>query len=366
MALTAGIIGLPNIGKSTLFNAITNSTIEVANYPFATISPNVGVVVVPDERLYQLGAIFPDKRQIPTTFEFIDIAGLVQGASTGEGLGNQFLSHIREVDAIVHVVRCFDDENIIHVEASVDPISDVEIVELELALADLAIIENRMERLARRLKVKDKDALYEIKLLEKCKTTLENGDLISSLAFDELQKRTLKSFHLLTDKPVIYVANMDFDEISDPQSNAYYNKLVEYAQTRQAKVVPICAKLEEELASEDKKQRMELLSELSILNSGLDQIIISTYELLDLGTFFTVGDKEVQAWTFTHGMKAPACGGIIHTDFERGFIRVEAYSLYDIVQYQSEQVLKEAGKLRVEGKQYRVQDGDVLYFRFNV
>ena len=366
MSLKAGIVGLPNVGKSTLFNAITNSKVESENYPFATIAPNVGVVEVPDERLYQLAAIFNPKKTIPTTFEFTDIAGLVKGASQGEGLGNQFLSHIREVDAIVHVVRCFDQEQIIHVEGTIDPIRDIEIIELELGLADLQTIDNRIDKVHRKAKANDKEAIFELALLVRLKETIEKGFPISALDLNEQEYKVIYGFHLLTAKPVIYVANMDIDQVSYPDQNEYYLKVKKYADSRKAQVIPVCAKVEEEIASLEKKEKQELLHELSITHSGLDQIIVSTYQLLNLSTFFTAGEKEVRAWTFIKGSKAPKCAGIIHSDFEKGFIRVEAYSFFDIMKYQNEVSLKEAGKLRVEGKNYEVVDGDVLHFRFNV
>ncbi len=366
MSLKAGIVGLPNVGKSTLFNAITNSKVESENYPFATIAPNVGVVEVPDERLYQLSAIFNPKKTIPTTFEFTDIAGLVKGASQGEGLGNQFLSHIREVDAIVHVVRCFDHDQIVHVEGTVDPIRDIEIIELELGLSDLQTIDNRISRVQRKAKANDKESLFELALLIKLKEIIEKGLPVSTIDLNDQEIKVISGFHLLTAKPVIYVANMDIDHVSNPEQNDYFIKVQTYANTRKAQVIPVCAKVEEEISELDKKNKQELLHELSIIHSGLDQIIVSTYQLLNLSTFFTCGEKEVRAWTFTKGSKAPKCAGIIHTDFEKGFIRVEAYTFFDIMKYQSEVALKEAGKLRVEGKNYEVLDGDVLHFRFNV
>jgi ribosome-binding ATPase len=366
MPLTAGIVGLPNVGKSTLFNAITQSQVEAANYPFATIAPNVGVVEVPDDRLDFLAKHFNPKKTIYTTFEFTDIAGLVKGASKGEGLGNQFLSHIREVDAICHVVRCFEDDQITHVEGKVDAIRDIEIIHLELALADLSTVENRMGKVERKAKTNDKDAILELSLLKRLQELLLAGKMARSMELSSEEASILKSFHLLTAKPVIYIANMSDEDIVDPNINEQYLKVVEYAQIENNQVIPICAKIEEELAMLEKEEKLAFLQELGIQQSGLDKIIWSAYKLLGLCTFFTAGPQEVRAWTFIRGTKAPAAAGIIHSDFQRGFIKAETYSFEDFVIYKSEPALKEAGKLRIEGKEYVVADGDVMHFRFNV
>jgi ribosome-binding ATPase len=366
MPLTAGIVGLPNVGKSTLFNAITQSQVEAANYPFATIAPNVGVVEVPDDRLDFLAKHFNPKKTIYTTFEFTDIAGLVKGASKGEGLGNQFLSHIREVDAICHVVRCFEDDQITHVEGKVDAIRDIEIIHLELALADLSTVENRMGKVERKAKTNDKDAILELSLLKRLQELLLAGQMARSMEVSSEEASILKSFHLLTAKPVIYIANMSDEDIVDPNTNEQYLKVVEYAQIENNQVIPICAKIEEELAMLEKEEKLAFLQELGIQQSGLDKIIWSAYKLLGLCTFFTAGPQEVRAWTFIKGTKAPAAAGIIHSDFQRGFIKAETYSFEDFVIYKSEPALKEAGKLRIEGKEYVVSDGDVMHFRFNV
>ncbi len=366
MSLTAGIVGLPNVGKSTLFNAITNSTVLAENYPFATIQPNVGVVEVPDERMDDMVELFHPKKTIYTTFEFTDIAGLVKGASKGEGLGNQFLANIRETDAIVHVVRCFDDDDIQHVEGSVDPIRDIEEINLELCLADLDTVENRISKVARKAQTKEKDAVAEYETLTKLKSGLEAGKSVRLLDLNDRDLALIKNYGLLTGKPVIYVANMSDDEISDPDSNAYYTSVKEFAAGENSECIAICAKIEEELSSLSKEEKQAFLDDLGIKTSGLDQIIKAAYHLLGLRTFFTVGEPECRAWTFREGMLAPQCAGIIHTDFERGFIRAEIYSYEDLMEYKTEVALKEHGKIRLEGKDYAMQDGDVVFFRFNV
>ena len=365
MSLTAGIVGLPNVGKSTLFNAITKKNILAANYPFATIEPNVGVVVVPDKRLDFLNDLYKPKSLVPTTFEFTDIAGLVKGASNGEGLGNKFLSHIREVDAIVEVVRCFDDGNIIHVENNIDPIRDIEIINVELILADLEVIDNRINRIGKKaLMSKDKEALKEVELLNKLKESLEKNIPIRRLEMEEDELKIIKAFNLLTLKPIIYMANVSENDLVS--GNAYVEKLKEYASFENAKVIVVCAKIEAELSELDEEEKLVLLSELGVNESGLDKLITATYSLLGLKTFFTAGTDEVRAWTFKDGMKAPNCAGIIHTDFEKGFIKAEVMSFSDLKKYGNEKSVKENGKVRLEGKDYLMQDGDICYFRFNV
>ena len=366
MSLTAGIVGLPNVGKSTLFNAITKQEILAANYPFATIEPNVGTVIVPDKRVEVLEKMYMPNKTIPTTFEFTDIAGLVKGASTGEGLGNKFLSHIREVDAIVEVVRCFEDKNIIHVDGNVDPIRDIEVINLELIFSDLEIIDNRINKIAKKAQTsKNKDDLIEYNLLLRIKENLEKNIPARKLEFEEEELKILSSFRLITAKPIIYVANVDEDTIMAGE-NEYVKEVREYAKKENTEVVMICAKIESELAELELEEKTAFLKELGIEESGLSSLIKSTYSLLGLATYFTVGPDEVRAWTFRKGMKAPSCAGLIHTDFEKGFIRAEVMSYQDLIDCGNELKVKEAGKMRLEGKDYLMQDGDICHFRFNV
>ena len=367
MSLTAGIVGLPNVGKSTLFNAITNSRVEAANYPFATIEPNVGVVEVKDERLINLSDLFKPERTIFTTFEFTDIAGLVKGASTGEGLGNKFLANIREVDAICHVVRCYEDNNITHVYDRIDPVDDIEIINFELQMADIDTCANRISKVEKKaINAKDKEALFEYNLLKKTDEALKKNVNIRSLQFTKDESEYLKQFNFLTAKPVIYVCNIKDEDINNPDENKYYCAVKEYAQKEGSQVVPICAQIEEELSDLPKEEKIEFLKELGINKSGLDELIQKSYKTLGLETFFTVGKDECRGWTFKSGMSAPQCAGVIHTDFEKGFIKAEVYRYEDIMEYKTEAKLKEAGKLRLEGKEYHPTDGDIMFFRFNV
>ena len=366
MSLTAGIIGLPNVGKSTLFNAITKKHILAANYPFATIDPNVGIVTVPDKRMEVLNNMYIPERLIPTTYEFTDIAGLVKGASQGEGLGNKFLSHIRETDAVVEVVRCFEDTNILHVDGDVNPIRDIEVINLELILADLEIIQNRLNKTSKKAQMtKNKEELKEIELLERIKENLEKNIPARKLGLDEEEKKIISSFNLITLKPVIYVANVGEEDIL-VGTNKYVEEVKKYAEQEQSETVMICAKIESELVELPDDEKQLFLEELQIDESGLDKLIKKTYKLLGLATYFTVGPDEVRAWTFTKGMKAPECAGIIHSDFERGFIKAEVMSYDDLVSCGSEKDVKENGKMRLEGKDYIMQDGDVVLFKFNV
>ncbi len=366
MSLKAGIVGLPNVGKSTMFNAITKKNILAANYPFATIEPNVGVVTVPDSRLTFLCDLYMPKNEVPTTFEFTDIAGLVKGASKGEGLGNKFLSHIREVDAIVEVIRCFDDENIIHVEGKTDPIRDIEIINIELILADLEIIENRINKISKKAETtKDKDTVLELNVLKKCQEALINNQPIRSLELTEDEIQAIRAFNFITLKPIIYVANVKEDDVVLGE-NEYTKKVKEYAANENNSVIVMCAKMESELAELEESDKKQFLNELGITSSGLDKLIFATYNLLGLQTFFTSGPDECRAWTFRKGMTAKECAGLIHSDIQRGFIKAEVTSFSDLEELGDEKKVQEAGKLRIEGKDYLMQDGDICYFRFNV
>ena len=365
MGLTAGIVGLPNVGKSTLFNAITKKNILAANYPFATIDPNVGIVTVPDKRLEFLAEKEIPEKVVPTSYEFIDIAGLVKGASKGEGLGNKFLSHIREVDAICEVVRCFEDSNITHVEGNVDPIRDIEIINLELIFCDLEVVENRLGKIEKKaVTTKDKEALKEVDVLKRIKEALEQNIPARRLEYTEEEEKIIKNFSLLTKKPIIYMANVSENDIV--LGNSYVKEVEEYASKEGAKVVMLSAKVESELSELDDESKEMFLTDLGLSESGLDKLITATYDLLGLATFFTAGKDECRAWTFKKGMKAPECAGIIHTDFEKGFIRAEVTSFDDYKEYGGEKEAKEAGKMRLEGKEYIMQDGDIVFFRFNV
>ncbi len=363
MALHCGIVGLPNVGKSTLFNALTRAEIAAENYPFCTIDPNVGVVPVPDPRLDQLAKIVNPQKTLPTTIEFVDIAGLVAGASKGEGLGNQFLGHIRETDAIAHVVRCFEDEDVTHVSGSVDPVRDIEIINTELMLADMETVEKALQRAQKNAKSGDKEALAQKALLEKIANHLNAGNPVRSLTLGEDERSRLKMLHLLTAKPTLYVANVLEDGFSD---NPLLQRVQQYAQEEGAQVVSVCAAMEAEIALLEEEDKTAFLEEMGLDEPGLDRVVRAAYRLLDLQTFFTAGEKEVRAWTIRVGATAPQAAGVIHTDFEKGFIRAEVIAYEDFIRYGGESGAKEAGKWRLEGKDYLMQEGDVVHFRFNV
>ncbi len=369
MGLNCGIVGLPNVGKSTIFSALTSAPAEAANYPFCTIEPNVGVVHVPDARMEKIGKIIGPERMVPAIVEFVDIAGLVKGASKGEGLGNQFLGHIRQVGATCHVVRCFEDDDIVHVAGKVDPVSDIEVINIELALADLETVTKRIQNLDKMLKSQDKIVQNKAKIakpvLERLKLALEEGKAARSLELDEVEKDSVSDLQLITMKKMLYVCNVD--ESSILEDNEHVKKVKAFAKAEGSDVITICGKIESEIASlESKEEKEAFLADIGIEESGLSKMIKAGYDMLEMKTYFTAGVKEVRAWTFPKGAKAPQAAAVIHTDFEKGFIKAEVFHCDDLFQYGSEAKVKEAGKFRIEGKEYVVQDGDIMHFRFNV
>lgn len=364
MAMQCGIVGLPNVGKSTLFNCLSNAKAESANYPFCTIEPNVGIITVPDERLKKLEELVKPQNTIPTTIEFVDIAGLVKGASKGEGLGNKFLSNIRTTDAIIHVVRCFEDDNITHVDGSVNPVRDKSVIDTELQLKDLESVENKLQKLTKMSRAGDKEALKQLEQLEIVKTTLEEGRNVRSIDLSEDQRAIIRDLQLLTVKPVLYVCNVDEESVVG--GNVHTEKFAEEVKDENAEILLVSAAIESELTEMDSEDAAVFLEDMGLEESGISRLIKSAYKLLNYITYFTAGEKEVRAWTITEGMKAPQGAGVIHSDFERGFIRAEVIAYQDFVDLGSESAARDAGKLRSEGKEYVMNDGDVVHFRFNV
>lgn len=360
-----GIVGLPNVGKSTMFNSITNAGAECANYPFCTIEPNVGVVPVPDERLDELTKMYNPQKTTHAIIEFVDIAGLVKGASKGEGLGNKFLSHIREVDSIVEVVRCFENPNVVHVDGNINPTRDIETINLELIFADIETIDKRLERAKVKLKA-DKKAQLEIDVLEKIKSALEAGKSARTVELTDEEKDLIKDVYLLTSKPILYIANVSEEQLANAEEDVYVNQVKEYASKENAKVIPLCVKIEEELSSLEGEDKKEMLEALGLAESGLDKVVKASYDLLGLMSFLTAGEPEVRAWTIKKGTKAPEAAGKIHSDIQRGFIKAEVVSYDDLIREGSINSVREKGLLRMEGKEYIMQDGDIVLFRFNV
>ncbi len=366
MGFQCGIVGLPNVGKSTIYNALTSNKAAASNFPFCTIEPNRGIVSVPDPRLSKIAEFIPPQKLIPTSMVFVDSAGLVAGASRGEGLGNKFLGHIRETNAIAHVVRCFEDDEIIHVDGSVNPVRDIEVIELELIFADQDAVAKRMQTLVKKARGADKEAIKTMAVLEQVLPVLEEGKPVRGMDLSSEELHLIRDLHLITQKPCLYIANVDEDCLADPSENQHYKDVAQYAATQGAEVIALCGSIEAELTELEGEDKQEFLADLGLVESGLNRVIRAGYKLLKLSTYFTAGEKEVRAWTFHQGYLAPQAAGVIHTDFERGFIKTDVYHFDTLLEHKSEQAVKEAGLMRLEGKSYVVQDGDIMHFRFSV